>query len=406
MSGKAKTRKTFGSKLKDQQNDNKTFYNLANQGTVMSSSNSLITGGSVGGGTVNTFAESDLQMNTYDIVGVDRLKFAIREGSGDALTSDEYGIEALYSGNTAYGMQFRVPATKKFFWYSGSSTFNYSDTLGLVVSSSLENSATFDGLKTATMDFTLTSSPANPSSAIRLFADVDNSNHLTIRKSDGSEVDLETLPTGANQQLSNLSGTTDINKSLIPDSYTNNRTLGTSIDSWYNLWIQESVRFGENNSEDASIIYGSSKLKFNLGDSGDWYEFEINGSDKFKVGNTLSVIYTDLDPSADDTYELGQASYRWLNVWAKNLEDVDRIDFETTNTAINDSSGTLQHEANAGHTFVVSSTTKLSIGADYILIQPQASAPSTLTNGMIWHDTSSGDVFVRTGGTTKNMSNI
>ena len=61
MSGKAKTRKTFGTKLKDQQNDNKTFYNLVNQGTIMSSSNSAITAGSVGGGTVNTFAESDLQ---------------------------------------------------------------------------------------------------------------------------------------------------------------------------------------------------------------------------------------------------------------------------------------------------------------------------------------------------------
>lgn len=133
MSGKAKTRKTFGTKLKDQQNDNKTFYNLANQGTVMSSSNSLITGGSVGGGTVNTFAESDLQMNTYDIVGVDRLKFAIREGAGNALTTSDYGIEAVYTGSAAYGMQFRVPATKSYYINSGTAQISFSDTLGMVI---------------------------------------------------------------------------------------------------------------------------------------------------------------------------------------------------------------------------------------------------------------------------------
>ena len=332
MSGKAKTRKTFGTKLKDQQNDNKTFYNLANQGTVMSSSNSLITGGSVGGGTVNTFAESDLEMNTYDIVGVDRLKFAIREGSGDALTSDEYGIEALYSGNTAYGMQFRVPATKKFYFNSGATQFNYSDTLGLIVASGLENSATFDGLKTNTMDFALTSSPTNPSSAIRLFADVDNLNHLTIRKSDGSEIDLETLPTGANTALSNLAVTTDINSSLIPNS-NDTKGLGTNAKRWASSYVVD---------EFTEIITGLS------------------------TGTVLKCV-GHFSPFDIDTWDLGGSTNYWRDLYITgDIHFKDGDDAKIAKLATG-----LQYEVPSGdlHRFQVIGDTKLSVSASSIGIE-------------------------------------
>lgn len=133
MSGKAKTRKTFGTKLKDQQNDNKTFYNLANQGTIMSSGSSVVTGGSIGGGTVLQGMANDLYMNTYDIVDLDRLRFAVKEGAGEALTSDDYGIEAIYTGGNAYGMQIKVPATKSLYFYSGTGQISFSDTLGMII---------------------------------------------------------------------------------------------------------------------------------------------------------------------------------------------------------------------------------------------------------------------------------
>ena len=332
MSGKAKTRRTFGTKLKDQQNDNKTFYNLANQGTVMSSSNSLITGGSVGGGTVNTFAESDLEMNTYDIVGVDRLKFAIREGSGDALTADDYGIEAIYSGNTAYGLQFRVPATKKFYFNSGATQFNYSDTLGLVVASGLENSATFDGFITNTMDFALTSSPTNPSSAIRLFADVDNLNHLTIRKSDGSEIDLETLPTGANTALSNLAGTTDINSSLIPNS-NDTKGLGTNAKRWASSYVVD---------EFTEIITGLS------------------------TGTVLKCV-GHFRPFDIDTWDLGGSTNYWRDLYITgDIHFKDGDDAKIAKLATG-----LQYEVPSGdlHRFQVIGDTKLSVSASSIGIE-------------------------------------
>jgi len=110
MAGKARSKQGFGVKLSAQQETNKTLHNLSNQGIIQGASNiSIVTGGSIGGGTVNTFAKSDLQMNTYDICDVDRLKFAVKEGAGDVLTSTDYGIEAIYTGGQAYGMVIRIP---------------------------------------------------------------------------------------------------------------------------------------------------------------------------------------------------------------------------------------------------------------------------------------------------------
>ena len=71
-------------------------------------------------------------MRTYDILDLDRLKFATSEGAGDALTTSDYGIEAIYNSGDAYGMSFRVPATKSFYFNSGSGQFSFSDTLGIV----------------------------------------------------------------------------------------------------------------------------------------------------------------------------------------------------------------------------------------------------------------------------------
>ena len=109
MAGKARRLGGFGVKLADQQTTNKTLFNLASQGTIMASNIAMVAGGTIGGGTVDTFAKSDLQMNTYDICDVDRLKFAVKEGAGDVLTEDDYGIEAIYTGTNAYGLKIQIP---------------------------------------------------------------------------------------------------------------------------------------------------------------------------------------------------------------------------------------------------------------------------------------------------------
>lgn len=109
MAGKARRVGGFGVKLADQQTTNKTLFNLASQGTIMASNIAMVAGGTIGGGTVDTFVKSDLQMNTYDVVDVDRLKFAVKEGAGDTLTSSDYGMEAIYTGTNAYGLKIQIP---------------------------------------------------------------------------------------------------------------------------------------------------------------------------------------------------------------------------------------------------------------------------------------------------------
>ena len=141
MAGKARSKQGFGVKLSAQQETNKTLHNLSNQGIIQGASNiSIVTGGTIGGGTVNTFAKSDLQMNTYDICDVDRLKFAVKEGAGDVLnTTTDYGMEAIYTGSAAYGLKIQMPdgASDIFQIVRGTTEEINISTLGTIIGSKL-----------------------------------------------------------------------------------------------------------------------------------------------------------------------------------------------------------------------------------------------------------------------------
>lgn len=54
---------------------------------------------------------SDINMSTYDINNVDRLKFSTTVGSGTSLASTDTGMEARYSGGSPYGMHIQFPST-------------------------------------------------------------------------------------------------------------------------------------------------------------------------------------------------------------------------------------------------------------------------------------------------------
>ena len=71
---------------------------------------------------VNFIAQvgTDINMGTYDVIGLDRLKFSTTAGSGSALGTSDTGIEATYSGGSAYGMKLVVPTNKIYQFFSGS----------------------------------------------------------------------------------------------------------------------------------------------------------------------------------------------------------------------------------------------------------------------------------------------
>ena len=65
-------------------------------------------------------AGTDINMGTYDVINVDRLKFSTTEGSGTALTSSDTGIEAQFSGGASAGIKFQTPSSNIYQMFIGS----------------------------------------------------------------------------------------------------------------------------------------------------------------------------------------------------------------------------------------------------------------------------------------------
>ena len=186
MAGKASSKRGFGKKLKDQQVTNKELYNIAG-GVPTQASSSIVSAGSQGGGTYQNNQSADINMNTYDIVDVDRLKFALKLGAGDQLTNEDYGIEGLYFGGTdAYGVQYRVPAEKQHIFMQGDDIVFSIHTTGVAVfGGDIEVTGFEDMYKMA--------EPASPPSGFRrIFLDDGVSGHLSVKRADGTVIDLET----------------------------------------------------------------------------------------------------------------------------------------------------------------------------------------------------------------------
>jgi hypothetical protein len=269
MSGKAKDKKTFGKKIKDISNDTSTLYSL-NKNIISSAEKSAVSG-SINNtevrGQFTTLATADLNMRTYDIIDLDRLRFATSKGAGDVLTATDYGVEALYSGNpeTAYGIQIRVPSAKSIYLRSGATALaTFDDQNGFVTGMGIiGGSLSTSGV----VDFDNMVSPSNPATDhVKLFADSDNSNHLTVRKSDGSEVDLET-------SSSSWVGTATSDLNMATYDITNICRL----------------EFDPAGSTLANSTTGidatATKMHFNV-PTGDSYSFTINGDEKFWIGNS------------------------------------------------------------------------------------------------------------------------
>jgi hypothetical protein len=314
MAGKAKERKTFGNKLKDQQEQNKTLYSLASQGTITQSQGGSIVSGSGSGSSGGVFqvSETDLDMNTFDITNVDRLRFAAKSGASDALTTNDYGIEAIFTNNTAYGLQIRIPeqSSDTFKIYRGSQEEVSISQAGIVFTDSVAiASGSARKAKLVLAQYDSSTTPATPNSGSRtLFVDGTNSDNLSVKKSDGSVVDLEAGTAGANVNLSNLVANTAVNVHLLP-STSENKNLGSTSKEWATLYLSSGLYFGA--GQNSSTLNHSSGLLFNINDDNDWYEFQIDGDRKMSIGDTKTIIDGNLEPDGDNTRDLGSSTKRW-----------------------------------------------------------------------------------------------
>ena len=291
MAGKAKERKTFGNKLKDQQEQNKTLYSLASQGTITQSQGGSIVSGSGSGSSGGVFqvSETDLDMNTYDITNVDRLKFAAKSGASDALTANDYGIEAIFTSNTAYGLQIRIPeqSSDTFKIYRGTQEEVSISQAGIIFFDHVtiaSGNARKPKLVLAQYDSSAT--PANPKSGTRtLFVDGTNSDNLSVKKSDGTVIDLESTSGWVG------TATSDLNMA------------GNDIDNVTQL------EFGQSATSGGTISNSTDGIIYDTHSSSDEHYLRVDGNSKFVVGNTVNTSLEPLDMSGEGISNCGHVYF-------------------------------------------------------------------------------------------------
>ena len=408
MAGKAKGTHGFGKKLKDQQVTNKELYNVAG-GVPTQASSSIVSAGSQGGGTYQNNQGADINMNTYDIIDVDRLKFAVKEGAGDLLTNTDYGIEALYVAGDAYGMWFRIPAvsaeanpTSYIFYHGDDQKFRIdTDEIGLNDDVSI----------TGYLDMNDLSNPdAPPANYRRIFVDEDNSDHLTVKRSDGTEIDLEAGVSGANVTLSNLTDPTTINANLEPDNtagHADERDLGHDDKIWAKAYIKDIYNTGIIRTESADhemqfYTGGTQRLAIsdNSSNGAGYAELfgVIAGTGETQTHPSYKTVATDASPADNDMVgALGFDGYNSATerlTWARIVGVSD---------VVTDSAETAHFEFKAFQ----SGTEKTMLETDQFgiyLSNDMSGGSSPAYNGAIYRD--GNDIKCYTGGAEKSLSDI
>jgi len=222
--------------------------------------------GSGGGSTsfIGFTADDDLDMNTYDITNVDGLKFGTGSSSNDTVGASEYGME-VYGGTSPFGILFNVPTGKSYYW-------NVNGYQEMTLSTTVLN------ITDKSVNMASISSPSDPSNGnVKIFSDSDNNGAVTVRKSNGTEVNLES---GGGGSTSFIGYTAD-------DDLEMNTFDITGVDS---LKFSTASNSGDTvgNSEYGIEIEGApsspSGIKYNI-PSSKFHIFTINGANEFSISS-------------------------------------------------------------------------------------------------------------------------
>jgi hypothetical protein len=299
-------------------------------------------------------SESDLNMNTFDIINLDRMIFATEAGAGDTLVTTEYGIEAIASGtSTPYGLTYQIPTGKIH-------TFNVGSVGALVVSDSAVV-ATVD-MTTANINlgafkikYSEISTPSpNPAANEGFMYSKDVSGVTTPMWLDSAGTETSLLgggSGGANQSLSNLTSPTAINQDL--NMGTNSiSNAGAITSSSADPADTGFIRMGNGeflaweaspaHTTDGIITYNSSeRFQFNgtiapdvsggqtIGASGmEWgtvyaQSLDISGPVLLNDSVLLSTIVSNLIPSG--TRSLGDSTDEWEDLRIDGVAYIDTL---------------------------------------------------------------------------------
>lgn len=387
MTSKASNQRDITDVIKKQKRDNKKAAGIARaQASGISGSDTAIAGGqkTQAGSAGASNVTQDLLMNTFDIRDVDRLYFSTTAGSGDVLTENDTGIESKsYYNGTSYvsvGMSQRVPANNVFTFAIGATErFNIGTSIS-ALNSNLGLGGYLDiGANYIQVDETTPTLVGTvPADERRIFSDSTNNSELSVKKSDGSVISLEGAGGGANQSLSNLTDPTAINQDL--------------------------------NMQGNSLVLDADKDTYIESTTDDTLIMQVGGSSAIIINNTSILTAKPIS----------------VLIGSVNM-NTNPINFQNTGQSISSTSGGIIHSVPTSdtHGFAVDGDLKLSISGsattltdnlvmntnDITSIQSlefssNLSTPST--NGTIYAQDISGvrRVFVRTGGATKDLTDI
>ena len=387
MTSKASNQRDITDVIKKQKRDNKKAAGIARaQASGISGSDTAIASGqkTQAGSAGASNVTQDLLMNTFDIRDVDRLYFSTTAGSADVLTENDTGIESKsYYNGTSYvsvGMSQRVPANNVFTFAIGATErFNIGTSIS-ALNSNLGLSGYLDiGANYIQVDETTPTLVGTvPADERRIFSDSTNNSELSVKKSDGSVISLEGAGGGANQSLSNLTDPTAINQDL--------------------------------NMQGNSLVLDADKDTYIESTTDDTLIMQVGGSSAITINNTSILTAKPIS----------------VLIGSVNM-NTNPINFQNTGQSISSTSGGIIHSVPTSdtHGFAVDGDLKLSISGsattltdnlvmntnDITSIQSlefssNLSTPST--NGTIYAQDISGvrRVFVRTGGATKDLTDI
>jgi len=288
-----------------------------------------------------TALNTDIHMGTFDIDGLDRLLFS--QTSGSTIGTTETGL----TSNSAGGLDVNIKSGGSYTYTIGDSTIRLQVNANTVVSQSLfPVDSGSDTLGSSGAEWftghilTMTNTTANittgnitnivsggatngitsighldfvdntatPSASLSLYTDGTD----IFANTGGSVKNLSNIGSGAgaNQQLSNLSGTVSVNLDLIPNQATGgNLGSSTSGKEWYNLFSRR-VTFPASTSLGASdYTFGrvSTDVKYNV-PTGSTHIFTVNGSTQLTITSAelnLSGVNLDMENnSITDTNQL------------------------------------------------------------------------------------------------------
>jgi len=313
---------------------------------------------------------SDLNMNTFDIINLDRIVFATEEGAGDTIAITETGIEAIATGAASYGMKLQIPVNQVFQFYMGSV-----EKININTSSIILNGVTKINDNYLEMD-AITAPAVTSASVRRLYVDSAD-NHLKIRTDASTPIDLE--GGGSSGWVGTATSDLDMNNFTIED---------------VNVLKINSASAG---SADSFIMFGTSSAgALNLVDDNDFFDFQVDGDSKFRMYDDRIEINEPLRTLTANTPDIGTGTYPFGTVYAQGFNTNGTLTVGTTSLLI----GVATHYSD-----IIMDTNDIQ-QIQNLEFSSNSSTPST--NGTIYAQDISGvrRVFVRTGNTTKDLTDI